>query len=106
MTITDRLGHLPDLATPALPHQPATSPTLPTDEDRRAAAISYAERGWSVVRISGLVRGRDSNLICACPLGRLCDDAGKHPPSGSGVTSTDSQWDPRRWRTGGRRTPA
>lgn len=40
----------------------------------RAAALSYAARGWHVVPIWGVVDG-----VCQCPKGKACESPGKHP---------------------------
>src|SRR5205823_13961879 len=43
------------------------------------AAIAYAEYGWRVVPLYGLVHQSDGSLVCECKRGRACPHPGKHP---------------------------
>lgn len=60
---TTRTAHRRPTTTSTVPR--ATSPV-------EAAALEYAARGWPVLPLHGMVRGR-----CTC--GRTCDTPGKHP---------------------------
>lgn len=57
------------------------------------AAMAYAQRGWQVFPVAGIVSGH-----CGCRAGTMCDHPGKHPlnPNGLRAATTDpaqlSQW--------------
>ena len=56
-----------------------TSPAFLQARHLAAAAIAYAEHGWRVVPLFGIVRNPNGALVCECPRGATCKKAGKHP---------------------------
>ncbi|WP_223755727.1 bifunctional DNA primase/polymerase [Myxococcus sp. RHSTA-1-4] len=50
-----------------------------------AAALEYAGRGWRVFPCYEPVHSPSGALICACPKGERCGNAGKHPRTANGV---------------------
>ena len=61
-------------------------------------ALWYADQGWPVVQIYGLLEWRDG-LPCRCPKGVGCGSAGKHPTSRNwpNIASTDPEVIRRWW---------
>jgi hypothetical protein len=61
-------------------------------------AVRYAKRGWHIYPVWGIVEG-----ACACPEGKACRSAGKHPlgilvPNGIKDATTDVSTIERWWR--------
>jgi hypothetical protein len=69
------------------------SAVRPSPEDRIRAALWFAEQGFGVFTVwSTTAEG-----VCRCPLGKPCDNAGKHPITINGFK--DATQDPQRIRT-------
>ena len=60
------------------------------------AALAYAERGWQVFPVAGIVSGH-----CGCRAGSMCDHPGKHPLNRNGLraATTDNMQIARWWQT-------
>ncbi|QDE82502.1 bifunctional DNA primase/polymerase [Myxococcus xanthus] len=57
-----------------------SNPTHPLE-----AALEYAERGWHVIPCFEPTLSPSGVLICSCPDGASCTQAGKHPRTRNGV---------------------
>ncbi|RKG62468.1 DUF927 domain-containing protein [Corallococcus sp. AB011P] len=80
------------LGCPVEASDPNSTPSL------EAAALEYAGRGWHVFPCFEPVRSPSGALICACPKGAECSQAGKHPRTRNGVKdATTDEAQIREW---------